>query len=333
MRTAKLLGPGDYFGEISLMYRSKRTATVCAATFSDLSKLTSTDFEEILKNNPGFAVVIEKNFEQYLKPTGLQAPRRLSAAGRVLAGAVNVSSNAAALVAAKRPSLVSHLSAHSDAQGTSLSSAATLSSVGSASTGKPPMITPLPLASIHSDAANERYDRQTKRTNSGFMRRLLEIDQQGFKTARTPPELGRSALVPLFCAKMVEARRRRLSAGCTGSFESTTSEEVLGDRAKQQEIANEVLGILTGRERRTSRVGSSDCNGMVNTARRRVSIPFSDKPRDVSDELPATAPDVPTAETTVQPFRSFARLSSNFGEAATARAQGNAGCVPVYSSS
>ncbi len=49
-KTTRLTG-GDFFGEVSLLYRKRRTATVTAKTFVELLKLEARDFETLLESN------------------------------------------------------------------------------------------------------------------------------------------------------------------------------------------------------------------------------------------------------------------------------------------
>jgi voltage-gated potassium channel len=51
----KRLSVGDYFGEISLLKRSPRTATVVSLTECRLLVLDAVDFEKLLKTNPELA--------------------------------------------------------------------------------------------------------------------------------------------------------------------------------------------------------------------------------------------------------------------------------------
>ena len=49
---AKSLLPGDYFGEISLVYQCKRTAQVVSKKYSTLAKLSSNKFKNLLPEFP-----------------------------------------------------------------------------------------------------------------------------------------------------------------------------------------------------------------------------------------------------------------------------------------
>lgn len=51
-KTVATLGPGSFFGEIALVSRTPRTATVKALEPSQLFTLVAADFEFVLKQNP-----------------------------------------------------------------------------------------------------------------------------------------------------------------------------------------------------------------------------------------------------------------------------------------
>lgn len=53
------LGPGDFFGEMALLTREPRAATVKAKELSRVFALTSANFEYVLQQNPGFAAEIK----------------------------------------------------------------------------------------------------------------------------------------------------------------------------------------------------------------------------------------------------------------------------------
>jgi CRP-like cAMP-binding protein len=48
----KILRPGDYFGEISMIYGCKRSATVISKKYSTLAKLSRAKFREIATELP-----------------------------------------------------------------------------------------------------------------------------------------------------------------------------------------------------------------------------------------------------------------------------------------
>jgi CRP/FNR family transcriptional regulator, cyclic AMP receptor protein len=55
-RTRQRLGPGDFFGEISLLDRGPRTATVVAETPVRTMSLSSWNFRAALKEHPSMAI-------------------------------------------------------------------------------------------------------------------------------------------------------------------------------------------------------------------------------------------------------------------------------------
>ena len=56
----EMLGDGDFFGEVSLLISTSRTATVRAKTHGDLFVLGRADFSRILRNHPQFAETMMK---------------------------------------------------------------------------------------------------------------------------------------------------------------------------------------------------------------------------------------------------------------------------------
>ena len=66
LMVVKSLHPGDFFGEVSLLFRVKRTATICSTAYSDLASLDAASFESILETNPDFAAKLEEGFQKYL---------------------------------------------------------------------------------------------------------------------------------------------------------------------------------------------------------------------------------------------------------------------------
>ena len=58
------LGPGDFFGEMALLAKDPRSATVTALETTRLFVLLSADFAFVLKSNPAFATEMVKLAER-----------------------------------------------------------------------------------------------------------------------------------------------------------------------------------------------------------------------------------------------------------------------------
>lgn len=57
--------PGDYFGEISLIFGCKRTATVESSKYSTLAKLSKQDYKEALIEFPIMQTLLKNGIYQY----------------------------------------------------------------------------------------------------------------------------------------------------------------------------------------------------------------------------------------------------------------------------
>jgi CRP-like cAMP-binding protein len=66
-RTIAELGPGQFFGELSLLDQQPRIANVVAATAVECLALASWDFEAILASQPGVALAILRGVARRLR--------------------------------------------------------------------------------------------------------------------------------------------------------------------------------------------------------------------------------------------------------------------------
>jgi CRP/FNR family cyclic AMP-dependent transcriptional regulator len=69
-RTRRRLGPGDFFGEISLLDRGPRTATVVAATPVRTLALSAWNFRAALKEHPSLAVKMLEELASRVRTSG-----------------------------------------------------------------------------------------------------------------------------------------------------------------------------------------------------------------------------------------------------------------------
>lgn len=65
MKRVKTLTTGDYFGEVSLLYREKRSATICCTTVCDLSRLKAEDLSKIVTSNPELAEQLKAGYGDF----------------------------------------------------------------------------------------------------------------------------------------------------------------------------------------------------------------------------------------------------------------------------
>ncbi len=183
------------------MYNSKRTATVCAATFADLSCLQSADFDEIMEKNPEFAKLIEKNFDQYLKP-GQNAVKTTAAVG-----------NAAGW--RQRRASASFMDAPA------------------AENGQLPLAPPAPASMLSfgmqerrtSVAAQSDFESQPRRAS--FLRKLMQADKYGQLPAPSAASSS-SMLVGMFCAKLLAAKAKRQAATTADSSTAADTVQPIG---------------------------------------------------------------------------------------------------------
>ena len=62
--TVATLGPGDFFGEMALMSKDPRSATIVSEAETRLFVLLSADFSFVLDKNPAFAAEMKKIVER-----------------------------------------------------------------------------------------------------------------------------------------------------------------------------------------------------------------------------------------------------------------------------
>ncbi len=68
-RKVRMLGPGDFFGEIALVSRSPRTATVTTTVPTDLLVITGTSFRALLDHSPRIQLRVLEALADRLAPT------------------------------------------------------------------------------------------------------------------------------------------------------------------------------------------------------------------------------------------------------------------------
>lgn len=64
----RYLRPGDYFGELGIIYNTKRTATVKTSVYSNLAQIDKADFKKLLKDFPGVNESFKLQISRYRDP-------------------------------------------------------------------------------------------------------------------------------------------------------------------------------------------------------------------------------------------------------------------------
>ena len=77
------LGPGDYFGEMSLLYGVRHTATIRAMTAVDVVVMNGNDFTTLANSSSDFKELFGKAMRQRLSGLGVESPDELSQSERV----------------------------------------------------------------------------------------------------------------------------------------------------------------------------------------------------------------------------------------------------------
>ena len=77
-----ILGPGDYFGEMSLLYWVRHTATIRAMTTVDVVVMNGNDFKLLANSSSDFKELFGKAMQQRLSGLGVESPNELGRSGR-----------------------------------------------------------------------------------------------------------------------------------------------------------------------------------------------------------------------------------------------------------
>ena len=72
------LGPGDYFGEMSLLYGVRHTATIRAMTAVDVVVMNGNDFTTLANSSSDFKELFGRAMRQRLSGLGVESPDELS---------------------------------------------------------------------------------------------------------------------------------------------------------------------------------------------------------------------------------------------------------------
>ena len=103
-RLLNYLGPGDHFGEMSLLVGAPRSADVTAVMDTELLELTRPDFERTLAQVPGFAANLSRSLGEWLRGQlsgGRRLERRTVALVRACPAARGLASQIASVVASE----------------------------------------------------------------------------------------------------------------------------------------------------------------------------------------------------------------------------------------
>ena len=109
--TLNTLGPGQHFGEMSMLNRSPRTATATAIMDTDVAKLDHDNFQKLVSSIPGFTANLSRTLGVWLRGqlSGEKASRAIRVLGIVRRGSRDAQLGAAVAKALSRidPSIVS----------------------------------------------------------------------------------------------------------------------------------------------------------------------------------------------------------------------------------
>lgn len=64
-RCIRLLVEGDHFGEISLVYRCGRTATVVSRNYNTMARLSRGNWREVVNEHPKYLELLKKHLYRY----------------------------------------------------------------------------------------------------------------------------------------------------------------------------------------------------------------------------------------------------------------------------